>query len=55
MNPRVREGVVVRNSMMDGDWGPEERELTVSPFMEGQYFDVRLKYRLRYIQSIKRI
>uniref|UniRef100_A0A673BT99 Galectin n=1 Tax=Sphaeramia orbicularis TaxID=375764 RepID=A0A673BT99_9TELE len=40
MNPRVREGIVVRNSMIGGDWGQEERELSFNPFMEGQYFDV---------------
>lgn len=40
MNPRVREGMVVRNSMIGGRWGQEERELSLSPFMEGQYFDV---------------
>ena len=44
MNPRLREGIVVRNSKMEGNWGPEERELSVNPFMEGQYFDVRLKH-----------
>uniref|UniRef100_A0A3B5ATG8 Galectin n=1 Tax=Stegastes partitus TaxID=144197 RepID=A0A3B5ATG8_9TELE len=36
MNPRVREGLVVRNSMLGGSWGQEERELSMSPFMEGQ-------------------
>lgn len=40
MNPRVREGMVVRNSMIGGNWGQEERELSLNPFMEGQYFDV---------------
>lgn len=40
MNPRVREGIVVRNSMIGGNWGQEERELSMNPFMEGQYFDV---------------
>uniref|UniRef100_A0A3Q0T1Y1 Galectin n=1 Tax=Amphilophus citrinellus TaxID=61819 RepID=A0A3Q0T1Y1_AMPCI len=39
MNPRVREGLVVRNSMIGGKWGQEERELSMNPFMEGQYFD----------------
>uniref|UniRef100_A0A3Q1F598 Galectin n=1 Tax=Acanthochromis polyacanthus TaxID=80966 RepID=A0A3Q1F598_9TELE len=39
MNPRVREGIVVRNSMLGGSWGQEERELGMCPFMEGQYFD----------------
>uniref|UniRef100_A0A665UDW4 Galectin n=1 Tax=Echeneis naucrates TaxID=173247 RepID=A0A665UDW4_ECHNA len=40
MNPRVREGTVVRNSMIGGSWGTEDRELSLNPFMEGQYFDV---------------
>lgn len=40
MNPRVREGIVVRNSMIGGNWGQEEREMSMNPFMEGQYFDV---------------
>uniref|UniRef100_A0A3B4T4V1 Galectin n=1 Tax=Seriola dumerili TaxID=41447 RepID=A0A3B4T4V1_SERDU len=39
MNPRVREGIVVRNSMIGGNWGLEDRELSLNPFMEGQYFD----------------
>ncbi|CAL8363091.1 unnamed protein product [Merluccius merluccius] len=43
MNPRVREGTVVRNAMMEGNWGPEERELSVNPFMEGQYFDMSIR------------
>uniref|UniRef100_A0A669D1L4 Galectin n=1 Tax=Oreochromis niloticus TaxID=8128 RepID=A0A669D1L4_ORENI len=40
MNPRLREGIVVRNSMIGGNWGQEEREMSMNPFMEGQYFDV---------------
>lgn len=40
MNPRVREGIVVRNSMIGGSWGQEDREISMNPFMEGQYFDV---------------
>ncbi|XP_056139873.1 galectin-4-like [Lampris incognitus] len=43
INPRVREGVVVRNSMTRGSWGPEERELGFNPFMEGQYFDMSVR------------
>uniref|UniRef100_A0A3Q4MBY1 Galectin n=1 Tax=Neolamprologus brichardi TaxID=32507 RepID=A0A3Q4MBY1_NEOBR len=38
--PRFREGIVVRNSMIGGNWGQEEREMSMNPFMEGQYFDV---------------
>ncbi|TMS07455.1 Galectin-4 [Larimichthys crocea] len=43
LNPRVREGVVVRNSMIGGDWGQEEREAGMNPFMEGQYFDMSIR------------
>ncbi|KAM6973015.1 galectin-4-like [Aplochiton taeniatus] len=43
MNPRVREGMVVRNSMIGGVWGQEERELSLNPFMEGQYFDMSIR------------
>ncbi|KAG7264169.1 hypothetical protein CRUP_010694 [Coryphaenoides rupestris] len=43
MNPRVSEGIVVRNSLMDGNWGEEERELAATPFMEGQYFDMSIR------------
>uniref|UniRef100_A0A671WYV6 Galectin n=1 Tax=Sparus aurata TaxID=8175 RepID=A0A671WYV6_SPAAU len=43
MNPRVREGMVVRNSMIGGNWGQEERELSLNPFMEGQYFDMSIR------------
>uniref|UniRef100_A0AAZ3PR27 Galectin n=1 Tax=Oncorhynchus tshawytscha TaxID=74940 RepID=A0AAZ3PR27_ONCTS len=40
MNPRLQERVVVRNSMIGGSWGMEEREISINPFREGQYFDV---------------
>ncbi|XP_023207353.1 galectin-4-like [Xiphophorus maculatus] len=43
MNPRVKEGVVVRNSRTGGKWGNEERELSGSPFTEGQYFDMSIR------------
>ncbi|XP_075330674.1 galectin-4-like [Odontesthes bonariensis] len=43
MNPRVREGIVVRNSRIGGSWGKEERELSMTPFMEGQYFDMSIR------------
>ncbi|TNN66589.1 Galectin-4 [Liparis tanakae] len=43
MNPRVREGVVVRNSMIGGNWGEEDRELSMNPFSEGQYFDMSIR------------
>lgn len=40
INPRVKDEVVVRNSLIGGDWGQEETELSMNPFTEGQYFDV---------------
>ncbi|KAI4814971.1 hypothetical protein KUCAC02_005144 [Chaenocephalus aceratus] len=43
MNPRVREGVVVRNSMIGGTWGEEDREMSMNPFVEGQYFDMSIR------------
>uniref|UniRef100_A0A7N8XRV5 Galectin n=1 Tax=Mastacembelus armatus TaxID=205130 RepID=A0A7N8XRV5_9TELE len=43
LNPRVREGIVVRNSMIGGTWGQEDRELSMNPFMEGQYFDMSIR------------
>ncbi|KAK2846647.1 hypothetical protein Q5P01_009646 [Channa striata] len=30
-NPRVKEGIVVRNSRIGGNWGQEERELSMNP------------------------
>ncbi|XP_037124557.1 galectin-4-like [Syngnathus acus] len=43
MNPRVKDGVVVRNSMEGGCWGQEERQLGANPFEEGQYFDMSIR------------
>ncbi|XP_061637043.1 galectin-4-like isoform X16 [Phyllopteryx taeniolatus] len=43
INPRARDGVVVRNSMIGGRWGQEERQLGASPFQEGQYFDLSIR------------
>lgn len=40
LNPRVQEGIIVRNSKLGGDWGAEERELSYNPFREGEFFDV---------------
>lgn len=44
LNPRIREGLVIRNSRIGGMWGQEEIELGINPFMEGQYFDVNTLY-----------
>ncbi|XP_037534301.1 galectin-4 [Nematolebias whitei] len=43
MNPRVKEGVVVRNNRTGETWGAEDRELCMNPFMEGQYFDMSIR------------
>uniref|UniRef100_A0A8C6WGX8 Galectin n=1 Tax=Neogobius melanostomus TaxID=47308 RepID=A0A8C6WGX8_9GOBI len=43
MNPRIRDGLVVRNSQIGGMWGKEERELNFNPFAEGQYFDMSIR------------
>ncbi|XP_041796241.1 galectin-4-like isoform X2 [Chelmon rostratus] len=43
INPRLSEGIVVRNSMIGGDWGQEDRELSLNPFMVGQYFDMSIR------------
>ncbi|XP_061166319.1 uncharacterized protein LOC133175224 [Saccostrea echinata] len=41
-NPRPNDGVVVRNSHIDGSWGPEEREQPHFPFDNGKSFSVRI-------------
>ncbi|XP_061916902.1 galectin-4-like [Entelurus aequoreus] len=43
VNPRLKEGVVVRNSLIGGRWGAEERQLSNNPFKEGQPFDVSIR------------
>ncbi|XP_057684805.1 galectin-4-like [Corythoichthys intestinalis] len=44
VNPRIKDGVVVRNTMMGGHWGQEERQLGGdNPFKEGQYFDMSVR------------
>uniref|UniRef100_A0A8B9NB31 Galectin n=1 Tax=Accipiter nisus TaxID=211598 RepID=A0A8B9NB31_9AVES len=40
LNPRLDEGVVVRNSLLGGVWGSEEQDLPYNPFQRGRYFDV---------------
>ncbi|XP_010897192.1 galectin-4-like [Esox lucius] len=39
LNPRIQEGAVVRNSLMEENWGQEERDVNFNPFQEGQYVD----------------
>ncbi|KAM8774771.1 galectin-4 [Rhynchonycteris naso] len=43
INPRMTEGVVVRNSYLNGSWGSEERKLSYNPFGPGQFFDLSIR------------
>ncbi|XP_036602210.1 galectin-4 [Trichosurus vulpecula] len=43
INPRLTEGVVVRNSLLGGKWGKEERNISFNPFTRGQYFDLSIR------------
>ncbi|KAA0714848.1 Galectin-4 [Triplophysa tibetana] len=43
LNPRITEGLVIRNSRIGGMWGQEEIEIGINPFMEGQYFDLSIR------------
>ncbi|XP_034294023.1 galectin-4 [Pantherophis guttatus] len=43
INPRMQERTVVRNSFLNGSWGPEERELPFNPFQPGQYFELSIR------------
>ncbi|XP_069042521.1 galectin-4 [Lepisosteus oculatus] len=43
LNPRVAEGLVVRNSCLGGSWGQEESDLEFNPFQEGQYFEISVR------------
>ncbi|XP_030400456.1 galectin-4 [Gopherus evgoodei] len=43
INPRLNERVVVRNSLLNGQWGAEERALPQNPFQPGQYFDLSIR------------
>ncbi|KAL6488136.1 hypothetical protein MHYP_G00047650 [Metynnis hypsauchen] len=40
-NPRFPEQTVVRNTYLEGDWGPEEREGGF-PFEEGRQFELKI-------------
>ncbi|XP_049650574.1 galectin-4-like [Accipiter gentilis] len=44
VNPRLREGVLVRNTRQHGSWGPEERQTTgPMPFQRGQPFQLEIR------------
>ncbi|XP_044614857.1 galectin-4 [Equus asinus] len=43
INPRLSEGIVVRNSFLNGSWGSEERRIPHNPFRAGQYFDLSIR------------
>lgn len=42
INPRLTEGLVIRNSYLNGSWGSEDRKISYNPFGPGQFFDVSL-------------
>lgn len=41
-NPRQNQGEVVRNSMIDGDWGEEEKDSDHFPFGPKANFEIRI-------------
>ncbi|XP_055002143.1 galectin-4 isoform X2 [Sorex araneus] len=43
INPRLDERSVVRNSLQNGDWGSEERDISYNPFAPGQFFDLSIR------------
>ncbi|XP_075043247.1 galectin-4-like isoform X3 [Mixophyes fleayi] len=43
LNPRFREGALVRNTQDRGTWGPEERQMTYMPFSPGQGFQMEIR------------
>ncbi|XP_043922749.1 galectin-4-like [Protopterus annectens] len=43
INPRFNEQAVVRNSLIGGCWGSEERGLSYNPFQPGQFFDLSIR------------
>ncbi|XP_015686805.1 galectin-4-like, partial [Protobothrops mucrosquamatus] len=40
---RMGEKTVVRNSFLNGCWGPEERDLPFNPFQPGQNFELSVR------------
>ncbi|XP_063793647.1 galectin-4-like [Pseudophryne corroboree] len=43
INPRFREGALVRNTQDRGTWGPEERQMSYMPFCPGQGFQMEIR------------
>ncbi|KAK9394382.1 galectin-9-like [Crotalus adamanteus] len=44
VNPRFKEGALVRNSFINGCWGSEERNIAFLPFCLGQTFQLEITY-----------
>ncbi|XP_029140743.1 galectin-4-like [Protobothrops mucrosquamatus] len=44
VNPRFKEGALVRNSFINGCWGSEERNIAFLPFCPGQSFQLEITY-----------
>ncbi|XP_061452950.1 galectin-4-like isoform X2 [Rhineura floridana] len=42
INPRLKEGAVVRNTLTNGTWGSEERHIPAMPFSLGQAFHMEI-------------
>ncbi|XP_064359092.1 galectin-4-like [Dromaius novaehollandiae] len=43
VNPRLGEGILVRNSQLGGRWGAEERDLPHNPLQRGAHFDLSVR------------
>lgn len=56
VNARIHERVVVRNSLVSGQWGPEERHGSMFPFVPGQGFEILIlaesnNYKVNFIEN----
>lgn len=43
MNPRPAEGICVRNALISGNWGDEEKWQPYFPFPNGKYFTLKIE------------
>uniref|UniRef100_A0A2K5S7M5 Galectin n=1 Tax=Cebus imitator TaxID=2715852 RepID=A0A2K5S7M5_CEBIM len=43
INPRIGDRTVVRNSLVNGSWGSEEKNISHNPFGPGQFFDLSIR------------